>query len=120
MLMVAFQYEFFEFLSHHSEIFAWSYDDRLAIFPKAICHKLNISPAYKLIRHKQRLYDTERYKAMKVEIDKLRAIGFIQEATYPVWMANSITVRKAKGRWRMCQDYTNLNKACPKDSFQLS
>ncbi|CAL2278097.1 unnamed protein product [Prunus armeniaca] len=29
-------------------------------------------------------------------------------------------VRKAKDGWKMCQDYTNFNKACPKDSFQLS
>ncbi|KAI5334535.1 hypothetical protein L3X38_024668 [Prunus dulcis] len=28
-------------------------------------------------------------------------------------------VRKAKGGWRMCQDYIDMNKACPKDSFLL-
>ena len=29
-------------------------------------------------------------------------------------------VRKANGKWRMCVDFTNLNKACSKDHFPLS
>ncbi|CAL2256646.1 unnamed protein product [Prunus armeniaca] len=56
---------------------------------------------------------------MKTEVDKLKAIGFIREVTYPIWLANSILVKKSGGAWRMCQDYTNLNKACLKDSFSL-
>ncbi|XP_034202559.1 uncharacterized protein LOC117617335 [Prunus dulcis] len=56
---------------------------------------------------------------MRTEVDKLQTIGFIREATYPVWLANSMMVRKATGGWRMCQDCTDLNKACPKDSFLL-
>ncbi|XP_034197316.1 uncharacterized protein LOC117612783, partial [Prunus dulcis] len=89
------------------------------IAPEVISHKLSISPAYKPVRQKRRLYDTERYEAMRTEVDKLQTIGFIREATYPVWLANSVMVRKSTGGWRMCQDYTDLNKACPKDSFPL-
>ncbi|KAI5337159.1 hypothetical protein L3X38_016428 [Prunus dulcis] len=86
---------------------------------QVISHKLSISPAYKPVRQKRRSYDAERYEAMRTEVDKLQTIGFIREATYPVWLANSVMVRKATGGWRMCQDYTDLNKACPKDSFPL-
>ena len=28
-------------------------------------------------------------------------------------------MKKANGKWRMCVDFTDLNKACPKDSFPL-
>jgi hypothetical protein len=28
-------------------------------------------------------------------------------------------VQKENGKWRMCIDFTNLNKACPKDNFPL-
>ena len=28
-------------------------------------------------------------------------------------------VKKSNGKWRMCVDFTNLNKACPKDSYPL-
>lgn len=91
----------------------------LSISSKVISHKLNISPTYKLMRQKHRSYDSERYEAMRAEVDKLRTIDFIREAVYPAWLANSVMVLKAKGGWRMCQDFTDLNKACPKYSFPL-
>ena len=39
---------------------------------------------------------------------------------FPEWLANVILVKKANGKWRMCMDFTNLNKACLKESFPLS
>ncbi|XP_008219638.1 PREDICTED: uncharacterized protein LOC103319819 [Prunus mume] len=111
--------QFINFLRQQAEVFAWSYDDMPGISPDVINHKLSISTAHKPVRQKRRSYDAERYEAMRAEVDKLKAIGFIREATYPVWLANSVMVRKAKGGWRMCQDYTDLNKACPKNSFPL-
>ena len=47
------------------------------------------------------------------------SVGFIQEVYYPDWLTNVVLVKKANGKWRMCVDFTNLNKACPKDSFLL-
>ena len=45
--------------------------------------------------------------------------GFIREVYYPDWLANNVLVKKANGKWRMCLDFMDLNKACPKDSFPL-
>ena len=45
--------------------------------------------------------------------------GFIREVYYPNWLTNVVLVKKANGKWRMCVDFMNLNKACPKDSFPL-
>ena len=56
---------------------------------------------------------------MDEEVGKLLKAGFIQEAHYPKWLANVIMVKKASGKWRICIDYTDLNKACPNDSFSL-
>ena len=53
------------------------------------------------------------------EVTKLLAAGFIREVHYPEWLANVVLVRKANGKWRMCVDFTDLNKACLKDSFPL-
>ena len=39
---------------------------------------------------------------------------------FPEWLANVILVKKENGKWRMCMDFTNLNKACLKESFPLS
>lgn len=118
-LTIALQSEFIQFLHHHSKVFAWPYNDMLGISPKVISHKLSISPTYKPVRQKRRSYDTERYEAMKAEVEKLQTISFIREATYPIWLANSVMAQKLKGGWQMCQDYTDMNKACPKESFPL-
>ena len=53
------------------------------------------------------------------EVDKLLAAGFIKEVYYPEWLANVIMVKKTIEKWRMCMDFTDLNNACPKDSFPL-
>ena len=45
--------------------------------------------------------------------------GFIWEVYYPNWLANVVLVKRANGKWRMCVDFTDLNKACSKDSFSL-
>jgi ribonuclease HI len=47
------------------------------------------------------------------------AAGFIKEVFHPEWLANPVLVRKKGGKWRMCVDYTGLNKACPKVPFPL-
>jgi len=46
-------------------------------------------------------------------------VGHIKEIQYPEWLANVVLVKKANGKWRMCVDFTDLNKACLKDSYPL-
>jgi len=41
------------------------------------------------------------------------------EVFHPDWLANPVLVLKKNFEWRMCIDYTSLNKACPKDPFAL-
>ena len=41
------------------------------------------------------------------------------EVFHPEWLANPVLVLKKNKTWRMCVDYTSLNKACPKDPFAL-
>ena len=53
------------------------------------------------------------------EVNKLLKAKFIREAHYPRWLANVVMVKKPNRKWRICIDYTYLNKACPKDSFPL-
>ena len=51
---------------------------------------------------------------------KLKQVGAIKEVSYPEWLANIVVVKKKNGKWRVCVDFTDLNKACPKDSFPMS
>jgi len=61
----------------------------------------------------------ERKKAAQGEVQKLLDAGVIREVQYPEWLANVVMVPKKNGKWRMCIDFTNLNKACPKDEYPL-
>ena len=53
------------------------------------------------------------------EVNKFLLVGFIREVYYPDWLANVVLVKKAYGKWRMCMDFTDLNKTCPKYNFPL-
>ena len=90
------------------------------IDPNIISHRLNIDSSKKAVMRKSRAMDTECYQALKEEVDKLLSNGFIKESFYPFGLANPVLVKKPNGKWRTCVDFTDLNKACPKDSFSLS
>ena len=65
------------------------------------------------------MFAQERDRAITEEVKKLLEADFIREVYYPDWLANVVTVKKTNGKWRMCADFTDLNKACPKDSYSL-
>jgi hypothetical protein len=82
-------------------------------------HSLNIDPkATPKRQHLHRFADDGR-DAIKNELAKLLATGFIREVFHPEWLANPVLVRKNSNEWRMCVDYTDLNKHCTKDPFGL-
>ena len=89
------------------------------IDPSVITHRLNMYPSSKPIHQKKRVFVPERDNAIKEEVQKLTTAEFIWEVYYPDWLANVVMVKKANGKWRMCVDFTDLNKAYPKDSYQL-
>ena len=71
------------------------------------------------MKQRLRCFDEEKRRAIGEEIAKLLEVGFIKEVYHPKWLSNPVLVRKNSGKWRMCVDYTGLNKACPKDPFPL-
>ena len=64
-------------------------------------------------------FDDERRRAIGEEITKLLAAGFIRVVFHSDRLANPILVKNKTKKWRMCVDYTGLNKVCPKDHFPL-
>ena len=108
-----------EFLKENLDVFMWSHEDMPGISPKIIQHKLKVDPERKPIQQKRRAFAPKRDQAIVEEVTKLLTTGFIREVYYPDWLSNVVLVKKANGKWRMCVDFTDLNKACPKDSFPL-
>ena len=108
-----------QFLKHNKDVFAWKQADMGGIDPTVITHRLNASLSFKPVKQKQRSFAPERQKSINEEVDKLLQVGAIREVEYPEWLANVVLIKKENGRWRLCIDFTDINKACPKDSFPL-
>ena len=89
------------------------------IDPQISLHRLNVDPKHKLVRQKRRKFGTDRNQIIQEEVQKLLAVKSIREVTYPEWLANVVVVAKKNGKHRVCVDFTDLNKACPKDFFPL-
>lgn len=56
---------------------------------------------------------------INVEVSKLTKADILWEAVLPTWIANLAMVKRHDGTWRMCINYSYLNKACPKDCYPL-
>ena len=89
------------------------------IDPAIITHRLNVSPSFKPVKQKRRSFAPERQKAINEEVGKLLQAGAIREVEYPEWFANVVLVKKENGKWRLYIDFTDVNRACLKDSFPL-
>jgi hypothetical protein len=86
---------------------------------EVIEHHLKIHPDAKLMQQKPQKQSIKRQNFIREEVCKLLRAGFIEEVHHPEWLAYPVVVPKANGKLRMCIDYTNLNKACPKDPYPL-
>jgi hypothetical protein len=94
-----------DFLHANAEIFAWSPSDMPGIPRDVVEHSLDIRAGARPVRQHLRRFDEEKCRAIGEEIHKLMAAGFIKEVFHP--------------EWRMCVDYTGLNKACLKVPYPL-
>jgi hypothetical protein len=108
-----------QFLNKNKDVFAWSAKDLQGVDRDIIEHALEtdkrIPPqeteTWKNVRRK--------VKAVEAEVQRLQDAKVTREVKYPVWLANTVLVKKKNGKWRMCVDFTDLNKACKKDDFPL-
>jgi hypothetical protein len=71
------------------------------------------------VKQRLRQFNEEKRWAFGEEVHKLLTAGFIKEVFHPEWLANPVLVKKKNRKWRMCVDYTSLNKACSKVPFLL-
>jgi hypothetical protein len=82
-------------------------------------HSLDIRAGARPVKQPFHRFDEENRRAIGKEVHKLMAAGFIKEVFHPESLANPMLVNKKGGKWRMCIDYTGLNKACPKVPYPL-
>jgi phage FluMu protein gp41 len=111
--------ELIQFLNKNKDVFAWSAKDLQGVDRDIIERTLETHE--KIMPKKQKLWkmSEEKVKAVEAEVQRLQDVKVIREVKYPVWLDNTVPVKKKNGKWRMCVDFTDLNKVCKKDNFPL-
>ncbi|RYR19470.1 hypothetical protein Ahy_B03g064246 [Arachis hypogaea] len=111
--------ELSQLLKQNRDLFAFTPADMPGISPDLMSHRLAVDPKAKPIAQRRRKMSPDRATEVKKQVKALLEANFIRELPYTTWLANVVLVKKSNGKWRMCVDYTDLNKACPKDAFPL-
>ncbi|XP_023742434.2 uncharacterized protein LOC111890558 [Lactuca sativa] len=106
-----------DLLKRYKHVFAWTSTDMVGVEREVIEHKLVIKPGAKEVKQKKRVQGGDRNRKINAEVAKLVEAGIVREAIFPTWIANPVMVRKQDGSWRMCIEFFDLNKACPKDCY---
>ena len=112
--------ELIEFLRRNFDVFMWSAYKALRVDPSFICHHLNVNPSVTPKKQPSRHSSKDHSDTVKDKVMKLKQTAAIKEVFYPEWLANTVVVKKKNGKWWVCVDFINLNKAYPKDSFPMS
>jgi hypothetical protein len=107
------------FLFNKKYVFAWSTNDLCGVNRDVIEHSLNVDPAIRPRKQKLQKMSDDKAEGARNKVKRLLSSRVIREVTYPEWLANTVMMKKANGNWRMCIDFMDLNKACPKDEFPL-
>ena len=113
------KHELVVFLKNNIDVFAWNAYEAPGVDPSFICHHLIVNPFVTPRKQPPRCSSKEHSDAVKDEVTKLKRAGAIKEVFYPKWLANIVVVKKKTGKWRVCVDFIDLNKACLKDLFPM-
>jgi hypothetical protein len=111
--------ELVSLLQEFRDIFAWTVYEASGVSPDLACHSLAIPPDAKPVQQRRRKLTLERSEIILGEIKRLLAAEVIRPVLYPTWLSNTVVVQKKNGKWRVCVDFSDLNKVCPKDHFPL-
>jgi hypothetical protein len=107
------------FLFNNKDVFAWSANNLCCVNRDVIENSLNVDPSFRPRKQRLRKMSDGKAEGARNEVKRLLSASVIREVKYLEWLANTVTVKKANGKWRMCIDFTDLNKAFPKDEFPL-
>jgi hypothetical protein len=108
-----------QLLNKNKDVFAWSAKDLQGADRYIIEHSLEMDEKITPKKQKLKKMSEEKVKAVEAEVQRLHDTKVIREVVYPVWLANTVLVKKKNGKWRMCVHFTDLNKACKKYDFPL-
>jgi hypothetical protein len=106
-------------LKEYSNCFAWDYMEMPGLDRRIVEHRLPLKKGFQPFHQRARQMRTDVLVEVKKEIEKMLEAGFIRPCRYAEWISGIVPVHKKDGRWRVCVDFRNLNRATPKDDYPM-
>lgn len=94
--------------------------DMRGILREVMDQSLWVKPGSKPIKQQLHRFDEEKHRAIGEDVDKLLAIRLITDITPHQVVGQPGIGSEKSGKWRVCVDYTSLNKSLPKRSVSPS
>ncbi|XP_071739799.1 uncharacterized protein [Rutidosis leptorrhynchoides] len=101
------------------DVYSWRDADMTSVPRDVVQHHLNANVSMMHVRQKKRPMEPNRSEWLREEVNQLVKANILRKVNYQTWIANPILVPKTDGSWRLCVDFKDINKACPKDNYPL-
>ncbi len=106
-------------LKEYPDCFAWDYTEMPGLDRSIVEHRLPLKKGFRPFQQRARQMKAEVLEEVKKEIEKMLEAGFIRPCRYAEWISSIVPVEKKDGRWRVCVDFRDLNRATPKDEYPM-
>jgi hypothetical protein len=106
-------------LKEYADCFAWDYTEMPGLDRSIVEHRLPLKPGFWLFQQRAWQMKAEVLEEVKKEVEKMIEAGFIRTCRYAEWISSVVPVQKKDGRWRVCVDFRDLNRATPKDEYPM-
>ena len=106
-------------LSEYRDCFAWDYTEMPGLDRNIVEHRLPLKKGFRPFQQPARQMKAEVLEEVKMEVQKMLDAGFIRTCRYAEWISSVVPVQKKDGRWRVCVDFRDLNRATPKDEYPM-
>jgi hypothetical protein len=106
-------------LKEYADCFAWDYTEMPGLDRSIVEHRLPLKLGFRPFQQRARQMKAEILEEVKKEVEKMIEAGFIRTCRYAEWISSVVLVQKKDGRWRVCVDFRDLNRATPKDEYPM-
>jgi hypothetical protein len=107
-------------LKEYLGCFIWDYTKILRLDRSIVEYLLPLKKGFRPFQQWAWLLKDEVLHEVKKEVEKMLEAGFIRLCRYAEWISSVVPVQKEDGRWRVCVDFRDLNRATPKDEYPMS
>jgi hypothetical protein len=106
-------------LEEYVDCFVWDYTEMPGLDRSIVEHRLLLKKGFRLFQQRARQMKAEVLEEVKQEVEKMLEEGFIRPCKYAEWISSVVPVQKKDGRWQVCVDFRDLNRATPKDEYPM-